>query len=620
MLEPSPAILANPNIKTIQNAIELDMRGPTAFLVRQFITPAYSPRISVIESDNAIGMISSYNSGLTSILEFLKYFEEAIAQVGQRVRFVGDVLNNPQGSTNELWEPKSIEDDLELYIKGVNEKVAYNINEKIPLENNIYLKYLTQMLSTDSITPFNYFNHPILRLIVISGKESLDEVKVLINSVNINNNPKWIDLTSMKPTVLILVEDDDTKMLENALNIQESLQIKSHIIPVIQHKEEDIKDTTIGSPLFSNWANYIELSKKVFDSWNSQILEIVSKELIPFMNFKIKQWNDDVVIPKKSLTNRLFNTKKWGTSNKNSFFSFGKNHDEVEQEANYNAKDGFYLATSPEMIIKRLGDWYFMLGDYKNSYNMYELVKKDMTNDKAYFYLSVLQESIVASLLLGASKRIDPFSNSPDDKSGIIPNITAKMISDVINPSIESTFYSYLSKYNLKSYSIRMSVLMAEFYFLLGQSMAYSNSQDVIPSTTSIYFSESINLFKKLIDSRLLGDTANSLLMQRISYIYYSFDKPSIDSERFNQERYYEDENPEKLHIPDLTNMGRQRNRKSILWMLLAAKELDPGSQQKQIKLLIEKIEMEMASNPGELEWLERDNSLLKQLKSMCIL
>lgn len=614
-----PAILENSDVVTIQRAIDMDMRGPTAFLANQFILPAFSPRISVIESDKAIEMISSYDTGLNSILELLTYFEESVSQHGQRVRFVGDVLNNQQHINSELWDPKSIEGDLELYIKEINEKMKDTSNDKLVLENSIYLKYLTQILSSDSVTPFNCFSHPILRLIVVSGKESIDDVKELIAAVNINNSPKWIDLDSIKPTVLILVDDDDTKMLENSLNIQESLQIKSLIIPVVHHKEGYVKDITLRAPLFSNWSNCIQLSDTVFRSWNSQISEIVSKELLPYMNFKIRQWNDDIVTPKKSLTNRLFNTKKWGSSNKNSFFSFGKHQEDVEEVPNYNAKDGYYLAKSPEMIIKKLGDWYFMIGDYKNAYSTYDLVKKDMTNDKAYFHLAVLQESMTQSLLLGASKRLNIFTTSTDDKS-TIQTITAKMITDVITPSIESTFYSYLSKYNLKSYCIRMSVLMAEHLFLLGQSMAYSNSQNPTSTLTSFYFSESLTLFKKLIDSKLLGDTVNSLLMQRVAYIYYSFDKPSIEPERFHQEMHYEEENPDKLQIPDMANIGRQRNRKSILWMLLAAKELDPESQPEQMKLIIEKIEMEMESNPGELEWLERDNSILNQLKSKCIL
>lgn len=619
MGRPFPAILDSPDVVAIQKAIGMDMRGSSSFVTQQFILAGMCPKMGVIESAPATAMITSYGCGLASVLDLFRYFEESIGQKGQRVAFVRDVLSETRNFTLDLWDKKSVESDLELYIKEINQRMKDDTQDKTLLENSIYLRYLSQTISTETVTPFSSFNHPILRLVVVSGNESIEEVKLLLNAKRISDEVKWLDSESIKPVVLVLVDDDDTTMLENALNIQETLKCKALIIPVVPKQEQDVCDVTLDAPVFGDWRDSVQLPKRVFESWNSQLLEVVSKEMTPFMNSKIKQWNDEVVGPKKSLTNRLFNPKKWGTTNKSSFFSFGKSHEEAEEVPNYNTSEGYYLAKSPESIIKKLGDWYFMLGEYKNAFSMYELVKKDMTNDKAYLYTAALQESSAAALLLGASKRANPFASLPEEKSSV-QSISIKIMTDVINPSTESAFYTYLSKYNLKSYCIRMSLLLAEHLFLLGQSTAYSNSQGPPSLLASMYFSESINLFKKLIDLNLLGKTVNSILMLRIAYIYYSFDKPLSRSQILPQELYYEEENPNKLVIPDLANMGRQRNRKSILWMLMAAKELDYQKQKEQIKLILDKINNELGYHPREREWLEREGSLFMQLKSKCTL
>lgn len=619
-----PSVVEGPQFDILRRTVGLDMRGPSAFAAQKVLQNAYSPRIAVIESKKAQEFIKQSETTCNRALEFFGYFEEAIALQTQRVKFVEDVLiGNGYEKMTELFEPNKIENDLGKYINEIDgcfDQAGFS--DKIIMENTIYLKLLSQIMSNESISPFDCFNHPVMRLFVVSGDETIDEVNSLIHSsMDLGLIPKWVDLSSIKHCVFALVDENNSQMFQNALSIQESLEVKLIIVPV---PSESGNDVSLKSPFFNPAA--IELSSKVYKLWKSQLLDLINKEMLPFINSKVKQWVDEVVTPKKSLTNRLFNTKKWGASTKGSFFSFGNKNNGVivEEEPNYNIDGEYYLASSPEMIIKKLGDWYFMLQDYKNAYSMYDLVKKDMTNDKAFFHLTVLQENTIASLLLGSIKKMDPFSKKSDlqqqqqQQQQPLQPITVKMISETITPAIESTFYSYLSKYNLKTHSIRMSILVAEYYFLLGQSLAYSeNKPSNSFSLTSIYFSESINLFKKLVDSKLLGDTINSQLMLRIACIYYCFDRPILNLPDSYAEEDEVFQNPLKLDVAVISLMGRKRSRKSILWMLLAAKEMDSSISKNQIRLIIEHLESELASNTEELAWLERENSILQKLKEL---
>lgn len=654
-----PRTLSSSSLAAVSSFIEPDVRGSTSFVTQQFIVSAFCPKISVLSSHRANALVRNYSDQINSVQEFLGCFEEEIANVlterklrkgsmggdGVReggkgvgkVRFVGNVFenyisgnkadiskidinnkSNTAGSFN-LWDITRLHDDSSRYLDVVLNKIkgaASGMDKNnVILENSIYLNFLKDVIATEELSPYDTFNNPIVQLIVITADD--DTPTDFLNLWKEADIPKWFDLDSVQKTVLILVEDNDEEGFQKALHTQENLKLKygthSSVMPI--NTKQNSTDVNLMTSLFqNNKANFnFGLSQQSFNTWLSQLIEIVTKELVPFMDKLMNQWNDETVAPKKSLTSRLFNSKKWGSSNKSSFFSFGRGEEPEKSELQYNPTDGYYNGKSPEMIIRRLADWYFMMGDYKNSYNLYDLIKKDMTNDKAYIHSSSLQEFIVASLLLGASNRVNPFNVMSDEKS--IQSITSKMIADIITPALDSTFYSYLSRFNMKSHSIRLTIIMAELYLLLGQSMAYTQAQSptsvVSGQSPGMYYSEAIKLFKKIIDSNLLSNLINSFLIQRVAYIYYTFDKPVvIQTLDQSVDSYYEEPNLNKILIKSSNSF--QMSRKSVLWMLLAANQLDTNIHSYQVKILIDQIESDLGFNR---EWLEREDSLLAKLK-----
>ncbi|GMG56411.1 unnamed protein product [Ambrosiozyma monospora] len=241
--------------------------------------------------------------------------------------------------------------------------------------------------------------------------------------------------------------------------------------------------------------------------------------------------------------------------------------------------------------------------------------------------------------MIGASNKLNPLDSSSSTTT-VTGGITNKIITDVITPLVDSAFYSYLSRCNLKTYTVRLTLVVAELYLLLGQSSAFAKLSRSALKPESFYV-ESMKLFEKLIDSKLLESTSNAKLIERVAYIYYFHDQPPSIKDtqplpKIQREDYYEQQNPDKLKNPGIACFGMAKRRKSILWLLLACKELDLTLRPTQVKLLINCIERDLhdgeeaeaeanfdgdgssesrAKMHNRFNWLYRENSMLHRMK-----
>ncbi|GMF13786.1 unnamed protein product [[Candida] boidinii] len=272
------------------------------------------------------------------------------------------------------------------------------------------------------------------------------------------------------------------------------------------------------------------------------------------------------------------------------------------------------------------------------------------------------------SLLLGSITKINPYdslnqSNLDSNMNGgiISSGITSKIINDIITPNIDSIYYNYNSRLNLKNLTIRSILLTSEFYLILGQfnSINIINSTSAMTSTTAnsinniknsnslIYFNQSIKLFNKLIDSNLIDDYYNSKIMNRISFIY---DNYSIEYENLNlkndplnstiindqSNNTVEDEGEEeeeeiinKFKIYDrdeeMDIIGLTRRRKSLLWLILSIKNIDPVIKPIEFELIIKLIQQEKIGNDSndnkydlsKLNWINRDDCILHKFNNL---
>ncbi|VEU21173.1 DEKNAAC102046 [Brettanomyces naardenensis] len=689
-----PRLLTSRYSNRVLQMIPPDITGPPSLLAKQTIIHAFSPRIAVLESSNVTDFAKAY--GFDSFLSFLTYFEQALADqdFGSPaihgspsrilVHFVPQIdvqiasqkmdpsktavdlaLSSTSSLTSslhssaygfpELYDQSTYNLTLENHIKDVDsalEKTQFFIDaakdgykpsqttqgksDAEKLQSSIYLAMLTKALSSNTVVPFESFNHPIINLLAVTSDEDIRHVQETYFNWKKQTEalPTWVDPQSALTVFLILVNSDKPEELQKGLQMQEHLRVnlgeKGIVFPVSFKRDDEQPAVTLYSSESAFSPKTVKIPKKVFESFNIQLQDLLYKFLIPFMQRKIRVWNEQVIAPRKSITGRLLNAGKlWsGSSSRRSFFSFGGSSgntttnepDELPDTA-YNPSKGYYNSTAPNVIIRRLADWYFMLRDYKNAYSTYDMLKKDFMNDRAYSYLSSVQEFMIVSLLMGASGKINPLENLAVPRTN---GITRKIITDVITPLLDSSFYSYLSRCNLKTYTIRLTLLVAELFFILGQSAAYCDRSDVSTYflNPEAYFIESQKLFKKLIDSNLVDDTSCAILMERLSYIYRCYGKPAGDLSisQPRQPSYYEEDNADKLKMPPITTFGLFRSRKSILWMLMASKRLDPLVNSTQVALLVWCIDEQLhgqseINDDSSLVWPYRDESVLHELK-----
>lgn len=645
---------------------DFDKLGVSPQLVHQVVTSAYAPRVSTLSTKKADQMASRFGK-VDNIYTLFGYFENVFSfgenfdkQISSSVannkeqslngsgcvRFVGDVLNfsTKQVDPDELFNldffQKELKDYKEMTVNSIrlidDAELNYDTYRRNHiqierLENSIYLKMISLVNMSESPSMFECFNHPVMQLVVISADDLKEDIDGMVSTLEKRKYPKWIDIDSIHQHILIIFDQSDASNLQNALKIQEELKFEkkkqSTVVP-LNFTDSKSPVLKLYPSVFSVKENdeledgSIFISQELFESLRLPLQSIVSRELVLFMNNKIKLWHEEVVTPRTSITGRLFGGRKWGGSSKTNFFSFGSSSTSLaggQKEdtilgSGYNSSAGYYMYNSPEMILRKLGDWYFMLGDYKNAYSTYELIKKDMTNDNAFPYLASLQEHSVLSLLIGAIQKAGSGSQQ----------LTLKMISTVINPLVESSFYSYLSRCNLKTYAIRMIILVSEFYFLLGQQTAMTTKPGSPISPSEIFLTESVRLFKKLIDAKLMGDLANGFLIQRVAVVYSSYELLFSFDPNFlfaPDEPYYESENDLKKVVtnPNKNCFGVTRNRKMILWLLLATRAFIELGEHVEAELTLWKVATELSRDTSKgrrNEWLERRDGLFFELNT----
>lgn len=509
-----------------QKSSQRSSKGSSSLLARQLILHQYSPKVSVISSELADLVSQEY--GYDRFVQLLQGIEDNlfgessclsnkvhckfVKPIDETIRFQLELKNDRRSSSNsELFDLDTLKPDGKSDLN--------------------YLRLMENVSSSLTILPFETFNHPIIQLFTISLEESLQKVKSLLNDWKYIKYPKWIDIDDMLVIFMIVVDSKNSESLQMAHKLKENLKIQlNYRSMIVVRPEEDV-------------------DQKFLKNVNEKVIELINKYLLVYMEKKTQHWTETIVNPRKSFTGRFLSVgKKWGTSS-----------DNLANQQSYNSAENYYYSKSNEFLIRKLGDWYFMLRDYKRSYTTYELLKKDFLNEKLWNYLASLQEFMIISLLVGSSQKVSMIGNG----------VTGKIIDDLIIPMIDSLQYSYLSRCNLRSYSLRSLLTIGELFITLGES----NQQIKINNNNARYFDESYQLFNRVIDLNLVDERNKAMIMFRISYIYsiYYIDLRT----RKTPETLPEQPNKTPFLRDDLEIMGLTRHRKSALWTHLATTQLE---------------------------------------------
>ncbi|KAI8903728.1 ER-golgi trafficking TRAPP I complex 85 kDa subunit-domain-containing protein [Gorgonomyces haynaldii] len=132
------------------------------------------------------------------------------------------------------------------------------------------------------------------------------------------------------------------------------------------------------------------MSSQDIQKIDQMISQFVLKHIFDKICSNMREWERDIVSARRGLSGRLF---KVGLK----YFS-GKQQPAQSSFVDPVTKQVYYYYHSPEMMMRRLGDFAFMIRDYKYAQGIYDMLRKDF--DKQGRYLGGVLEMLSVSLLM----------------------------------------------------------------------------------------------------------------------------------------------------------------------------------------------------------------------------
>lgn len=605
-------------------------KGPDPYNSRQYLLHhMYSPLISIESTTNADVIIqSSLGIEDISILSILKPY-------GNNVKYptpnqVFKITNNQLITKSYPSFPVRFEpllpDLLSINSSESRNHQLFSISslemllktQQLQDDQDLYLYLFNKIVTSNLITPFETFNHPMAQIFIINYDN--DSIEILRNKIVEFRNfnfPMYFQINDLLIHTFILYDETTTsqEQLDSFQNdIKVALSISSTCIPIIFHNPNSETSEIIqneNSTIDEEWQRItleqnntkcFNIPKQIDDEFRLKINEFISFYLIPHMQNNIRIWDDQVLSPKRSIASRFFSASRKLFNNSQ------------ELNANqYNTQQGYYHKSSPQQVIRKLADWSLILKDFKYSYSIYDFIKRDYINDKAWNYVASIQEMCMSSLLLVQTQ----FSNQGLDK-----NTLRKIRHDIIEPYLDNLSYTYKSRLNLKTYSLRTNLIVIEL--LLCMCHTYNMSwwwQDLIEK----YLLKTINEFDNhLVSTNQKLQIIKAILLERLAYSFGKFlaidtdinfeslKVPSLDPQ---PEHYV---NKYKLQPKvEMNNFGFNRLRKSSLWYLMSIdKWLELGNLTR-VEQLLENISMtyDIGLDAYNDNWYDRKDVILGRIK-----
>lgn len=504
-------------------------------------------------------------------------------------------------------------------------------------DEELYLDMFRKVITSNRVTLFDTLNHPVAQVFVVQfGENSIEDVRQLIVDFRNFAFPKYFQINDILIHVFVLYDAQLTKDAELAsfqTALRTTLSVSSSAIPMFQTSFDDAEFVTMSK--FENMTideevqfnsmqqssgtqeeNSVRIQKSLDTALRGKLYEFISKVLIPHMEKKIRVWDDLILAPKKSITGRFFSVSRK---------LFNNSNEQLAQNSSlgsYNSQGNYYYRSSPEQAIRKLADWSLMLKDFKYAYSTYDIIKKDYINDKAWLYVASTQEMCIISLLLAQTQPLaSEVMPPPPDK-----NTLRKIRHDIIEPYIDNLTYTFKSRFNVKAYSIRSYIIVAEL--LLNMSIMFNIPwwwSDLIES----YLIKTINE----IDAHLSSSgplAVRAILYERLGYakassLFIPGEYKELAQRQLTNRKAGKEEEIEEGHFKNISKIappmdnavkGLTRSRKSALWYILSMKEWLLLGNKHQVKHLIGNITPAFTISEETGEWYDRDDLLLAKIKT----
>ncbi|KAJ1345343.1 hypothetical protein BSLG_000856 [Batrachochytrium salamandrivorans] len=225
--------------------------------------------------------------------------------------------------------------------------------------------------------------------------------------LTINTRPISVDTLPVVPDIWSASIAETAELLQKLSSPLPSQQ-NTLISPILNDQEppplSGLKSTSIPSLenlSITNMACGRRISISDYSSVNTFIEGFLFENIINRMVALMKDWERDVASARRGISGRLY---KVGLK----YFSGSKSA--TAQPApfiDYGTGKTIFPFLSPEMIMRRLADYAFILRDYKYALSVYDSVKKDFsTNERYAKYFAGIQEMIaVTSLMITESPK-----------------------------------------------------------------------------------------------------------------------------------------------------------------------------------------------------------------------
>lgn len=514
-------------------------------------------------------------------IRFSKPLPDLLSSIEQQKGIPGEPEKN-----KITYDNQSLEKCLSQYLNLINTNTSWNTNHTL-LRKSIYHNFFSQTLSsTENLSPFESFNHPIVSLIALDisqGQTYEDARDLLITFKNLNkfidNFPPYLNLNDILPVFLLCYDknspEQETICNELVKKIKKQLFVESVVLPLWNsgaHSEKssykilhepimtslDETLTSISQP--KAISGDFKLPSTIIDEIYDMLDILVHKLLIPYMERKISYWDETIMQPRKSLFHG------------NRFFKKFINKTNQTQIQSYKTADGTeqFLASSDEFLLRKLADWSIMISNFKIAFTTYDSLANDLENFP--LYLASCLEWCSVSLLMGAQSIV-----------------TVKMIKNDITPLIDRAVEIYKFE-NRPNFETRCMLLFAELFLSLSDSW-----------TSTPY---AINYLETILSDGKLKPLSQTLIWERLSDCYSSRIDPRINViykiDQNSRERSPSplpmghdttlDTNSMKRNTPDILSKGLTRRRKAAFFRLIAAKKWSEQGNWRQVNWCLKDI------------------------------
>ena len=232
--------------------------------------------------------------------------------------------------------------------------------------------------------------------------------------------------------------------------------------------------------------------------------EMVTQSIVPFMENRVMTWNDQVASRRRGIGGRFISlSKRWTGFGSSKNVSSGPGAATGSSGSNYNHQQGFYPPGTPEATMRQLGDYAFMLRDWRLAFSTYDFLRTDFSHDKAWAYYAAVNEMAAISSLL------------------ISQTFNSKLKLENIDQMLENATYSYLTRCSMPTNAIRCVTLATE----------------LLQTRGSFATDDAARWGNRLLELNLLTSFAQTLMTERLAdcYAFRTDSSPTLSNGRRRQ-------------------------------------------------------------------------------------